>query len=278
MERLQKTGKKIKISALQMCSKIADRKANYEKVQQILEKDLEPGTDYLVLPEVWTCGWSCEDFSKCAENLDTSETIDFLSGIAKKYDVNIFGGSFIQKMPEGKAFNTCPVFNRQGKLLALYSKNHLYSYCGCLEGDYIKVGDSPVMVEIEGVKTGLTICYDIRFPEIFRAYRKAGADLLVNMAAWGSKKPIPWECLTRARAVENQCYMVAVTQSGIIKGDEWNLGHSRIFDYVGETIAEIKDQKEGLMSCEIDFNNMYDYRNSCTILKDVRENYRVKCL
>ena len=97
--------------------------------------------------------------------------------------------------------------------------------------------------------SGLTICYDIRFPEIFRAYREAGADLLVNMAAWGSKKPIPWEYLTGARAVENQCYMIALTQSGKIKDNEYNIGHSRIFDYCGETIAEIKDQREGIMSC-----------------------------
>ena len=122
---------------------------------------------------------------------------------------------------------------------------------------------------------GLTICYDIRFPEIFRACRKSGADLLVNMAAWGLKKPIPWETLTRARAIENQAYMIAITQSGLIKDEEWNIGHSRIFDYLGETIAEIKNQKEGIMTCEINFKNMYEYRKSCTILKDIQESYEV---
>ena len=270
--------KKIKISALQMCSVIGDISANHAKVKEIVERDLPVNSDVLILPEVWTCGWACEEFANCAEYIESSKTIEFLSGLAKKYNINILGGSFIQKRKGQKGLNTCPVFNRHGELIAVYSKNHLYSYCGCSEGDYVEVGPSPVMVDIEGVKIGLTICYDIRFPDIFVAYRKAGADLLVNMAAWGSKKPLVWETLTRARAIENQCYMVALTQSGQIKGDEWNIGHSRILDYLGETVAEIKEQKEGIVSFEIDFKNMYDYRNTCTILKDIRESYGVKCV
>jgi len=266
---------KIKVSALQMCSKIGDKYLNFNKVQRIISNELEKDTDFLVLPEVWTVGWSCEDFTPSAEPLQNSETVNFLAEIAKNYDVNILGGSFIVKSEDNKYYNTCPVINRKGELVTTYSKNHLYSYCGCTEGSYITVGKSPVMVKLDGVNIGLTICYDIRFPEIYRAYRLAGADMLVNMAAWGLKKPIPWEALTRARAIENQAYMVAVTQSGIIKGDDWNIGHSRILDYVGETIAEIKDQREGLMTCEIKFNDMYNYRNTCTILKDIRKNYEV---
>lgn len=270
--------KKIKLSALQMNSKIGDVAANHTKVRKIIERELSADADLLILPEVWTVGWSCDDFPASAEYLENSKTVAFLSEIAKKYDINILGGSFIQKMPKGKCLNTCPVINRKGELAAVYSKNHLYSYCGCTEGDYVKAGESPVMVTLDGIKIGLTICYDIRFPEIFRAYRKAGADLLVNMAAWGLKKPIPWETLTRVRAIENQAYMAALTQSGPIKDDEWNIGHSRIFDYLGETIAEIKDQREGICSCEINFNEMYEYRNHCTILNDIRDNYEVKSL
>lgn len=278
MGQREKPDKTLKVSALQMCSKIGDRKANYQKVSEILNRDFISGTDVLVLPEVWTCGWSCDDFPFCAEDIEHSETINFLADIAKKYNMNILGGSFIQKMPEGKSLNTCPVFNRKGELTALYSKNHLYSYCGCTEGDYIQPGDNPVMVDIEGIKIGLTICYDIRFPEIFRAYRKAGADLLVNMAAWGLQKPVPWEVLTRARAIENQCYLIALTQSGLIKDNDWNIGHSRIINYVGETVSEIKNQQEGLMYAEINFNSMYEYRNTCTILKDIKKSYEVKCV
>lgn len=267
--------KKIKISALQMSTFVGDVKKNMDKVEKIISTDLENGTDFLVFPEVWTVGWSCEDFIKSAECINKSNTIMFLSEIAKKYDINILGGSFIEKANDGNFYNTCPVLNRKGELIAKYSKMHLYSYCGCTENSYISTGKNPVMVNLDGINIGLTICYDIRFPEIFRAYRLRGVDLLVNMAAWGLNKPIPWETLTRARAIENQAYMVAVTQSGLIKGEDWNIGHSRIFDYVGNTIAEIKNQQEGLLTCEINFKNMYEYRKSCTILKDIQKSYEV---
>ena len=265
----------IKISAIQMNSKIADKKANFEKVKELVDRDVEENTDIIVLPEVWTVGWAPRHFRESAEEIQTSETIDFLSNIAKDKKSWIVGGSFITKM-NGHYYNTCPVLNRHGELIATYSKNHLFSYYGSDEGKYVEVGESPVMVDIEGVKVGLTICYDIRFPEIYRAYRQAGSDLFINCAAWGLKKPIPWECMTRCRAVENQTYMVALTQSGYIENDEWNIGHSRIIDYKGESIVEIKDQKDGAMIATLDFSPMYEFRDKCTCMNDIRKTYEVK--
>ena len=266
---------KIKVSAIQMSTKIGDKKANIEKAKNLIERDLEFDTDIIILPEVWTVGWSPVHFQESAEALEHSKTIEFLSGIAKKYNSWIIGGSIIIKNND-KFYNTCPVLNRNGDLVAAYSKNHLFSYYGSDEGKYVQKGDNPVLVNIDSVKVGLTICYDIRFPEIYRAYRKAGADILVNCAAWGLKKPIPWECMTRCRAVENQAYMIALTQSGIIENDEWNIGHSRIIDFKGESIAEIKDQKEGAMVATLDLNLMYNFREKCKCINDIRENYEVK--
>lgn len=267
--------KKLNISAIQMCSKIGDKKANFDKVNMLVERDIKTGVDIIILPEVWTVGWSPKHFRESAEEINNSDTINFLSEIAKKYKTWIIGGSFISK--ENKHYyNTCPVINRKGELVTTYSKNHLFSYYGSDEGKFVEVGKSPVMIDIEGINTGLTICYDIRFPEIYRAYRKAGADLLINCAAWGLKKPIPWECMTRCRAVENQAFMVALTQSGYIVDGEWNIGHSRIIDYKGDSLSEIKDQKEGAMNATLDFNEMYEFRNKCTCINDIRDTYEVK--
>lgn len=268
--------KKIKVTMLQMSAVIGDVEANCKKVEDILNNNLKEPTDVLVLPEVWTVGWSCSHFQETAQDLNDSSVIRFLSRIAKEYNINIIGGSFITKS-EGKYYNTCPVIDRNGKLLATYSKNHLYSYYGCNEGKFITTGNSPVMVELDGVKFGLTICYDIRFPEIYRAYRKAGADVLVNCAAWGSKKPIPWEVMTKCRAVENQCYMVALTQSGYIEDGEYNLGESRIIDYKGEELSSIMEG-EGLASAVLQFDEMYDFRDKCTVLNDIKPSYEVKML
>ena len=268
--------KRLNIYAIQMNSKIADKKANFNKVETLTNRDVNNDADIIVLPEVWTVGWAPKYFQESAEELNKSETIKFLSDIARKYSSWVIGGSFILKS-ENDFFNTCPVLNREGKLITLYSKNHLFSYYGCDEGKYVKKGENPVLVDIDGIKTGLTICYDIRFPEIYRSYRKAGADLFINCAAWGLKKPVPWESMTRCRAVENQTFMVALTQSGFIENDEWNIGHSRIIDYKGETISEIKDQKEGAMHAVLEFAPMYDFREKCTCLKDIKENYEVVC-
>ena len=202
-----------------------------------------------------------------------SYSIKMLKNIAKKYSVNIIGGSFIQKGINGELFNTSPVINRYGELVCTYDKNHLFSYYGSNEGSYISVGKNPVLVELDGVKIGLTICYDIRFPEIYRAYRKAGADILVNMAAWGSNKKIPWDTMTTSRAVENQTYFVALTQTGdIINGS--NLGHSMILDYNGNILSEI-EQKEAGIYAKIDLEEMYEFRDKCKILEDIKESYEV---
>lgn len=274
MEKGSVTTKSIKISAIQMNAKIGDKKANFDKVTALIKRDIDI-TDVIILPEVWTCGWSPRVFQDSAEDLNDSDTIKFLSRIAKEHNCWIIGGSFITKR-NNHFYNTCPVINRDGKVVTTYSKNHLFSYYGCEEGKFVDTGKSPVMVNIDGIKVGLTICYDIRFPEIYRAYRKAGADLLVNCAAWGLSKPIPWECMTRSRAVEEQTYMVALTQSGFIENDEWNIGHSRIIDYKGETISEITNQKEGAMEAILDFDSMYKFRDKCTCLNDIKETYEVQ--
>ncbi len=159
----QTKSKKINISAIQMCSKIAEKQANFDKVQQLIERDVKQDVDIIILPEVWTAGWSPKNFRASAEDLNNSETINFLAEIAKKYNTWIIGGSFITKEDE-HYYNTSPVLNRSGQLITTYSKNHLFSYYGSDEDKFVAAGKNPVMVDIEGIKTGLTICYDIRFP------------------------------------------------------------------------------------------------------------------
>ena len=194
--------------------------------------------------------------------------------MAKQHSVNIVGGSFISKK-DNKLYNTCPVINRNGELIATYNKCHLFSYYGDTEGTYITNGDSPVIVNIEGIRIGLSICYDIRFPEIYRAYAKKGVDMMVNMAAWPMSREIHWTSLTHARAVENQSYFIALTQSGKLADGSFNLGKSFIIDYKGEDLAIITEG-EGAICAELNFKEEYDFRNKCTVLKDIHDNYTVK--
>jgi len=266
--------KKIRLLALQMGSKIGDKEENIKKVKTLLEKNLSKhSADYVFLPEVWTAGWDCPSFKNCAEEIDSAESISMLKSIAKEYNTNIIGGSVILKNDE-RYYNSCPVINKNGELVCTYEKNHLFSYYGCNEGDIITVGNNPVMVELDGIKIGLSICYDIRFPELYRAYRKAGADILVNMAAWGASKKIPWDSMTTSRAVENQIYFIALTQTGTLKDGEKNLGHSMILDYKGDILSEI-NKKEGGIFAEINLEEMYEFRDKCTVLNDIKDSYEV---
>lgn len=265
--------KKLSILALQMASVIGNKHANIKKIETMLEKNFKPETNLIVLPEVWTVGWDCEKFLESSEDINNSSTIQFLQEQAIKYNSFIIGGSFILKKND-KLYNSCPVISKTGELIAIYDKNHLFSYYGCNEDLYVERGKNLLLVNIDGVKIGLTICFDIRFPEIYREYRKKQADLLINMAAWGASKEIPWETMTKSRAIENQCYFVALTQSGKIDEFESNLGKSRIYNYLGETLDEITEG-EGAIFASLDFKEMYDFREKCTILNDIHEKYEV---
>lgn len=265
---------KIDLLAIQMESAIGELGVNIQKIEDLLESLLSSKVaDFVFLPEAWTVGWDCVSFPSCSEVLEDAESIRMLKKIAKKYSVNIIGGSFIENKLDGTLANTCPVINRNGELVCTYEKTHLFSYYGSDEGKYITAGSKPVMVELEGVKIGLSICYDIRFPEIYRAYRKAGADILVNMAAWGANKKIPWDSMTTSRAVENQTYFVALTQTGKIR-DGANLGHSMILDYKGDILSEI-DKIEGGIYATIDLDEMYSFRDKCRVLDDIKDSYEV---
>ena len=268
--------KKITIAMLQMSSVIGDVEANIKKAEKLLSAGIKSDVDVIVFPEVWTVGWSCSNFRKSAQDLKTGSISKFLSDTAKRYNSNIIGGSFITKAGD-KYFNTCPVYDRRGNFVTSYSKMHLYAYYGCDEDKYVSAGGEPVIVELDGIKYGLTICYDIRFPELYRAYAKAGADVLVNCAAWGSKKPVPWEVMTKSRAVENQCYMVALTQSGYIENGEYNLGESRIIDYKGDEVSSIMSG-EGVVLGDIFPDLMYDFRKKSPVLNDIKDVYEVKTL
>ena len=265
---------KIDLLAIQMGSELGALEANINKVEKLLEDSLSIRTaDFVFLPEVWTVGWDCISFPNCSEVLNNAASIKMLQKIAKKYSVNIIGGSFIEKKADGILANASPVINRMGELVCTYEKNHLFSYYGSDEGKYVTAGSNPVMVELDGVKIGLSICYDIRFPELYRAYRKAGADILVNMAAWGANKKIPWDSMTTSRAVENQTYFVALTQTGQIR-DGANLGHSMILDYKGDILSEI-DKIEGGIYATIDLEEMYSFRDKCRVLDDIKDSYEV---
>ncbi len=263
---------KIKILIIQNNAILADKKANFDKVTKLLEPYHKSTPDLIILPELWNVGWYCKYYPKVAENIENSETISFLKKIAKDFKSNILGGSFVRKHSNEELRNTCPVIDRNGELIAHYDKMHLYTHLGADEGKYATVGTTPVLVTTDIGKIGLTICYDIRFPELFRKYTLSGADIIVNMAAWPKTRKNHWVTLQKARAIENQTFMIAVSQTGLIKDEEYNLGHSMLIDPYGEIINSLQEE-EAVLECEIDLREQISLRAKIPTLLDIQNNY-----
>ena len=261
-----------KILIVQMSSILGEKEKNFEKIQKLLSNYKNEKADWIILPELFATGWYCEIYEKVAERKENSETLKFLRGIAKEFKSNVIGGSFVRIDDDGKIKNTCPVFARNGNLIAKYDKMHLYSYLGDTENLHSTRGTKPVIAITDIGKIGLSICYDIRFPEIYRCYAYGGADLLVNVAAWPKSRKVHWETLTRARAIENQSFMVAVSQTGEIQNGIYNLGHSAVYDPLGKTIASAQEE-ETVISAEINFTEMKELRENVKTLSDRHEKY-----
>lgn len=250
---------------------IKNQEATFNNVEKILDKYVKSKLDLIVLPEVWSVGWDCSIFPQCAEHIDESKTIKFLKQVALDFDCTVIGGSFIQKK-NNTLKNTCPVISNKGELLTTYDKMHLFSHKGSEENKYISTGTKLKILDFGCTKIGLSICYDIRFPELYRNYSKNGVEIIINMAAWSNKKQRHWEIMHTARAIENQCYLIAADQTGKINQNEYNLGHSMVIDPWGDIIEELGSEEDCLF-VEIDLEKVKKLRQDFPLLRDRRDTY-----
>ena len=253
------------ILALQIPSLIAKPKENFKNLEEYLseifaDKTIKP--DFIFLPEVWSVGW----YPQCFEQFNNdNETLDFLVKIAKKYNVNIFGGSYIRN-DNGKLKNSMPVILRDGSILGFYDKIHLYTPDG--EG-VLSCGNTPAIFEIEGLRIGVSICYDIRFPELFRSYinQDEPPHLLVNLSAWPMTRAAQYVSMAKSRAIENQSYFLALSQCGQIKDDVYNSGCSCLVEPMGECICKL-DVNRGYIYSQIDTDVVDNVRNTYPNLRN----------
>lgn len=260
----------IKTLIVQNNAIIGNKKATFDNAYQLIESYINEKPDIIVFPEVWSVGWFCQIFPEQSEGLETSETIDFLKTIAIESKALVIGGSFIQKC-EGFYKNTCPVISKTGKLITTYDKMHLFSHKGSEENKYIKTGDKLKIINYKGTKIGLSICYDIRFPEIYREYSRNGVEVFVNMAAWSNKKLDHWNIMHRARAIENQCFMLVADQTGKISQNEYNLGHSMLINPWGDIEESLKEEESCLL-CKFNTSKVKELRKNFPLIADRRDN------
>lgn len=259
--------KPIKVLGVQIEPKLADREANIDKVESFLEKFAWFDPDLVVLPEVFTTGIvQPRVYREQAEEVP-GPTYEKMSSWAKELNCYFLGGSIIEACKDGKCRNNSMLFAPDGSLIASYYKQHMFNYYGSREGDFCSAGNETVVVKTPIANFGLTVCFDLRFTELYRTLVNNGADIFLIPAAWPYPRLEHWITLNRARALESQCFVIAVNQMGLVPPRRMNVGNSMIVDPWGSVIANV-GEKEGVMMAEINLDEVYKLREEFPLLKD----------
>jgi predicted amidohydrolase len=252
------------VAVLQMNSG-EDKSANVETALRLIDQAAATGARLVVLPEIWTY------LGDESGNRENSESIpgpvtEALSARARLHGIYVHGGSMLEKRAgEPKLFNTTVVFDPSGDIVAQYSKIHMFDVvldgvAAYQESNTVQRGEEIVTFDMDGVTVGLTICYDLRFPELFRILALKGADLIVLPAAFTmTTGKDHWEVLIRARAIENQVYMVSCGQFGPDSSGKWCYGRSLIADPWGTVLGTAPD-REYVLRATVDLDYLRKVR------------------
>ncbi|QDR80317.1 carbon-nitrogen family hydrolase [Sporomusa termitida] len=235
----------MKIAMLQMEIVAGDVAGNKNKGLALVEEAADKA-DVIILPEIWTTGYALKNVAQAAEHID-GPLMTQLAGIARKHHVNIIAGS-VPVSRNGRTYNTTMVIDRQGTIINSYEKVHLFSMYG--EEHFFAPGTKLGLLSLDKMTAGVAICYDLRFPELFRSLALQGAQAVFVPAGWPAARGHHWRTLVQARAIENHLYICAVNCVGEHKGSPF-YGHSLLVDPEGVIIAE-GDDRETIIYGEID--------------------------
>lgn len=223
--------------------------------------------DLVVLPELWPVGaFAYESFEAEAEPL-TGPTHDAMAEAAASASVWLHAGSIVERAPDGALYNTALVFSPAGDLVASYRKIHRFGFDKG-EAVMMAAGDDLVTVPVPGLPLGMATCYDLRFPELFRGLVDAGALAFAVPAGWPARRREHWTLLARARAVENQAYVLACCTAGTHAGVP-QAGHSLVVDPWGDILAEAGEAEE-VLTVDLDPALVATTRDQFPALKDRR--------
>lgn len=261
----------VKVAALQMVS-VPDVQANLAQAGELIAQAAADGAQMVLLPEYF-CFMGFKDTDKVAlrETPGDGPIQSFLSHAAQTHGVWVVGGTLPLVAPEaGRVLNTTLVFDPHGVQVARYDKIHLFSFSKGQdqfdEARTIRPGDQPPCSFVSPAgRVGLSICYDLRFPELYRALGDC-ALMLVPAAFTYTTGRAHWELLLRARAVENQCYVLAAAQGGTHPTGRRTWGHSMLIDPWGEIVAEL-DEGPGVVLGELDPQRIIEVRASLPALR-----------
>jgi deaminated glutathione amidase len=257
---------RIRVACVQLTSR-ADKAANLERTERLVARAAAAGADLVVLPEKWNAIGDATVLHAAAEPLAGGESVEAMSTWARTHGITLVGGSITERR-EGreKLSNTCVVFDPEGEFAAVYRKIHLFDVDvgghRYRESDAEEPGDEPVVARLEDWPIGLTVCYDLRFPELYRILALEGAELVTvpaHFTLYTGKDH--WHVLLRARAIENQLFVAAAAQVGETIPGKPSYGRSLIADPWGIVLAQAPDE-ETVVSAELDRERLREIRRN----------------
>jgi predicted amidohydrolase len=266
-------GRKITAAAIQMSSTL-DKGENLDTAERLIRSAVYSGADLIALPELWSCHGLEDVYRENAEPVP-GQTTAFLGGLAQELGVYLLGGSILEGDPQStKLHNTSTFFGPDGRMSAVYRKIHLFDVKTpdreYLESRTIAAGTEIVTAKAGAATIGLSVCYDVRFPELYRLLALRGAEILAVPAAFTLQTGKDhWELLLRARAVENQAYVVAPAQWGRKADGRWTYGRSIVVDPWGTVLAQCPD-RDGHALATLDLDYLDRFREEFPALKNRR--------
>ncbi len=257
----------MKVIGIQIDTVWEDKPASHARVETLLgDIDIARGT-LIVLPEMFATGFS-PDVSKIAEAAGDGPTQTFLSGLAARRKAFVLGG-VVTHGEAGRGRNEAVVYGPDGAELVRYQK--LFPFTFGKETDHYGRGDTTARFECGDFKVAPFVCYDLRFPEVFRIEARRGAELYAVIANWPAARQDHWMALLRARAIENQAFVIGVNRCGRDPKHSYS-GRSQIIDPRGRVLADA-GQSEGLVRAELNRAELVEYRATFPALSDVRDEY-----
>jgi predicted amidohydrolase len=262
------------VAAIQMTS-THHRRANLEAAGRYVRQAAARGADLIALPENFAYLRTEGTKPSYSEPLD-GELVGWLEDLARETGCHLLAGSIPERIPRSlRVYNTSVLVGPDGERIATYRKIHLFDIripgkATLQESKWVRAGDTPVVVETPLGNLGLSICYDLRFPELYRRLAFAGAEVLFVPAAFTAYTgPFHWEPLLRARAIENQCWVVAPAQAGRHNRTRASHGRTVVFDPWGKRVA-IRPTAPGVLLAEIDLDHVDRVRRGLPCLEHAR--------
>lgn len=257
----------VRIALIQLDCSMSEPVADRVARTLSLIDTVAPDVDMVILPELWQTGAFDVDAARAHAEAIDGPVSSALGALAAQHSVWLHGGSICERGDDGLNYNTSLLFAPDGRLVVTYRKIHLFGFEGG-ETTLMSGGDELVVVDTPLGPTGLATCYDLRFPELFRALQEGGATAVLLTSGWPSPRIEHWDVLTRARAIENQVWFIACNEVGSQPGIDLG-GHSVVIDPQGSVVGQAGVEQEVLI-VEVDPDASQRWRDEFPVLKDVR--------